>query len=97
MTWYTYMAALEDKQMQKHGLVVIIFALGDAIRQPMDSGIFLKLPKTIAATPVSVRGVHFCYGGGQHTIAHVRPNPITVIQWAFDVLVRTKIRLHFGT
>ena len=90
------MVALEDIQVRKHGLVVIIFALDDAIRQPIDGAIFLKLPKLIAAIPSSVRGFHFCCGG-QHAIAHVRPNPITVIQWAFDALIRTKIRVHFGT
>ena len=95
MFWYAYMVALEDIRMQKKGSIGIIFALGDAIRRPVDYRVFFKLRKLIDAIPMPVRGFHFCYD--DQTIAQVRPNPITVIQWAMDTLTRTKFRVHYGT
>ena len=87
------MAALEDINMQKNGLIAIILAIGDSIRRQVDYSIYFQLRKLADAIPVFVRGFHFCYE--DEYVGQVA-NPITAVQWAMDTLTRTKFRVHHG-
>ena len=95
MFWYAYMAAAEDVQTQRNGLIAIIFAVGDSIRRRLDSAAYLRLSKLLNAIPYLVRGVHFCYE--DEVVAHIYPNPIKIIQLAVDTFTRAKFRVHHGT
>ena len=94
MFCYGYMVAEEDVRTQQNGIISVIFAVGDSIRRPLDSGTFLQVPKLLKAIPSLIRGIHFCYE--DEFIVNVYPNPIKIIQLAVDTLTRTKLRVHHG-
>ena len=84
------MVALEDVQTQRNGITSVVFAVGDSIRRPMDSGIFLKTMKLLETAPSIVGGIHFCYE--DEFTARAYPTPIKLVQMAVDTLTRTKFR-----
>lgn len=73
---------------------MVIFSVGETIRRPLDVQSILQTQKMMKSLPMYWAGIHFCYE--DKVAAQVYPNPITLVQMAFDTITRMRFRIHHG-
>lgn len=88
------MAALEDEQTQKNGIVFAIFSIGDALRKPFDAEAIMQTSKLYNALPMRFGGIHWCFEEKNASILF--PSPITIVQLTMGLKYRARFRAHNG-
>lgn len=91
MYYYQFMAALEDENTQKKGIVNVIYNVDcTSINLRMDKETFSAGSAFVEALPFRIVAMHFCYN-------NERLLPImSFIQLAVGQQNRIRFRAHFG-
>lgn len=86
---YMVLAAAEDEETQKHGMVSINYWIGH--RMEIDPELLRKAPMPLSWIPLRFCGLHFCANN------HLLRVAFSLLAKSLDVDRRARARLHTGT
>jgi len=86
--WYMAMAALEDEEAQRKGLVMVSYAIDNTVQ---GRSVALQISSVLSALPMRVVGVHVCVN--DPTVQALAK----VLSLVFESRFRLRIRIHSGT
>lgn len=88
--FYNLMAAADDVETQKKGVVAVVYAVGKSHGAKYGSGSTWKGSKLISALPARIDGVHICYD------SLIWLPSISIIKVSVNLFTRLRIRTHYG-
>ena len=88
--FYQTMVAMRNPDVQIHGLVVFIFALGNSFSPQRDTPKHWKFSKVTDALPMRMEAIHLCHNS---LILQVL---FAVVKAAASPFLRIRMRTHYG-